>query len=280
MKGRTTFPGLASWTDRVGMPVSAYTLRQALSGSSPPSRRTVLAFLRGARAAARARAATDEEAAARLRRMPGEQALVRLQEAAVAAIRRPPPACRRAPHTPGRITTRAGLARAMCRMRTAAGEPTLDELTARGAGRFSRSALHNALTGLRLPGEQLLAGFAEACGAGEDAAGALLAARRRILAGPRPPAVYPCNIVERAEERRQQDEAARPWLAEPERDGCDQQLHDEEEAPHRRMTAWFDALDDEELQALQQSAASVGQGLRAELAAYTARTRPDRDSNR
>ncbi|MEU6331628.1 hypothetical protein ABZ851_30765 [Streptomyces sp. NPDC047049] len=275
-----TFLSLATWTARADMPVSAYTLRQALNGSSPPSRRTVLAFLGGARAAAHARAATDEEAAARLQRMPGEQALVRLQEAAVAAVRRPPPAGRPVPYLPGRVTTGAGLARAMRCMRTAAGEPTLDELTARGGGRFSRSALHNALTGRRLPGEQLLAGFAEACGAGEDAAGALLAARRRILAGPRPPAVYPCDIAERAEERRQQDEAARPWLTGPERDWYDQQLHDEEEAAHRRMTAWVDALTDDELQELAQSAAGTGRNLRAELAAYTAHTRPDTETDR
>lgn len=41
---------------------------------------------------------------------------------------------------------------------------------------------------------------------------------------------------------------ARPWLAEPE---CN--WYDEEEAAHRRMTAWVDALTDTELQELQAS---------------------------
>ncbi|GGV87218.1 hypothetical protein GCM10010294_68850 [Streptomyces griseoloalbus] len=101
-------------------------------------------------------------------------------------------------------------------------------------------------------------------------------ARRRTLAGPRPPAVYPCGIAERADERRQQDEAARPWLAaEADLDESDQQLCDEEAAEVRRVGAWGDDLTYDELRELHQQAMAAGAGgdLRAELGQYLARTR-------
>ncbi|MCX4481647.1 hypothetical protein OOK44_35325 [Streptomyces cellulosae] len=253
-KGRRTFDSLARRSSTLGLTVCACTLRRTLDGRLP-TLRTTTAFARGAGA--------DEARAERL------------WEAAAAAVRRPP-AKPRAPYVPGRITTQAGLARALRRLQVAAGSPSLRALAAApvAAGRLSRSALHLALTGQRLPSEQLLLAFAAACGAGEETTTALLAARRRVLAGPRPPAVYPCDIVERADERRQQDEAARPWLAVGfELDPYDQQLRDADEAEHRRMTAWIDSLTDDEFERLQaQSTAGSGRDLRAELAAYASRT--------
>ncbi|MFJ4790791.1 hypothetical protein [Streptomyces sp. NPDC088794] len=142
------------------------------------------------------------------------------------------------------------------------------------SGRLTRSTLHNALKGRQLPSEQMRVTFAAACGAGQPTTDALLDARRRIKAGPRPLPMYPCEYVERADERRQQDEAARPWITvEPEPDWYDQQLRDEEEAEHRRMTAWVDALSDDELAQMQaQAAAGAGRDLRAEPAALAARS--------
>ncbi|MFE9679121.1 hypothetical protein ACFYO5_34245 [Streptomyces sp. NPDC006259] len=195
-KGQRTFAFLARWAGVGGMPVSVCTLRRALDGRHP-SLRTVRAFARGAGA--------DEEEAGRL------------WAAAEAAVR-PKPAGKPAAYVPGRqITTRAGLARAMEKVRAAAGGPSLRQLAASpaAAGLLSRSALHNALTGRRLPGEELLAAFAAACGAGKETTRALLAARARLLTGPEPRtrAGYPCGIVEEiadeVEERRARDAAVR-----------------------------------------------------------------------
>ncbi|WP_143666516.1 hypothetical protein [Streptomyces reticuliscabiei] len=142
------------------------------------------------------------------------------------------------------------------------------------AGRISRNALHNALAGRRLPSEELLAGFAAACGAGEETTRALLTARARILAGPppRPRAGYPCEIAEEAEARRERDAAVRHWIRdEDELDWYERQLRDEEEVEHRRMAAWVDDLTDDELKELQRARDAAGAGrlsLRAELAAY------------
>jgi hypothetical protein len=260
-KGKRTFDSLARRASAQKMAVSACTLRRALDGRLP-TLYTVVAFARGAGA--------DEEEAGRL------------WAAAEAAVR-PRPARAPAAYVPGAgITTRAGLVRAMERVRASAGGPSLRQLAAspEAAGRISRSALHNALTGWRLPGEELLAAFAAACGAGEETTRALLAARARILTGPEPQARagYPCEIAEQAaeqaEERRARDAAVRHWIPdEDEPDEYDRQLRDEEEAERRRMSAWVDSLTDGELKELQQarSAAGAGRDLRAELAAYIPR---------
>ncbi|RSS79739.1 hypothetical protein EF919_40990 [Streptomyces sp. WAC02707] len=87
----------------------------------------------------------------------------------------------------------------------------------------------------------------------------------------------PCEIVERADERRLQDEAARPWLAAGnEADEYDQWLREEEETEFRRATAWVENLSDEELLDLQQQTTTgeAGRDLRAELGQYLARARP------
>ncbi|MEU1596616.1 hypothetical protein ABZ468_28125 [Streptomyces sp. NPDC005708] len=263
-KGSRTFGSLARRATEAGVSVSECTLRRALVlDGRVPSRRTVLAFARGGGGA-------DE----------GEAGLV-WEAAAVAGRPRPARAGNR--YVPGRFTTRAGMVEAMERMCAAAGNPTLDEMTAAGGGRFSRSALHNLLSGRRPASEQLVIDFSAAIGAGEKATQALLAGHARILAGSRPLAFYPCEIVDRAEERRQQDEAVRSWLIEPELGWDDQQLRAEEEAEHRRMIAWLDALTDAELHELQQqarSAAEADRDLRAELAGCLARTRPADEAGR
>lgn len=256
VKGRRTFASLARRAGARKMPVSECTLRRALDGRLP-TLRTVCAFARGAGA--------DEEEAGRV-------------WAAAAAAVRPGPVRKPAAYAPGhQITTRAGLATAMEKVRAAAGRPSLRQLAGspEAAGRISRSALHNALTGRRLPSEELLTGFAAACGAGEESARALLAARARILTGPepRPSLMYPCGVVEEAEDRRMRDAAVRHWIQdEDELDWYERQLRDEKEAEDRRMEAWVDDLTDDELEELQQArdAAGAGRGsLRAELAAYT-----------
>jgi hypothetical protein len=256
-KGRLTFESLARRAGARGMPVSACTLRRALNGRLP-TLYTVRAFARGAGA--------DEEKAGRV------------WAAAEAAVR-PKPVRKPAAYVPGRqITTQAGLAGAMEKVRAAAGGPSLRQLAASpaAAGLISRSALHNALKGRRLPGEELLAAFAAACSAGEETTRALLAARARTLTGPEPRARagYPCEIAEEAEERRARDAAVRRWIPdEDELDWYDRKLRDEEEAEHRRMSAWVDSLTDDELQELRQARAASGAGrdLRAGLAAYIPR---------
>ncbi|MEV6655026.1 hypothetical protein [Streptomyces sp. NPDC051219] len=71
------------------------------------------------------------------------------------------------------------------------GNPALRALarSPAAAGRFSHSPLHNPLTGRRVPTEDLLTAFADACGADKDAATALFDARRRMLNGPARPAL-------------------------------------------------------------------------------------------
>jgi hypothetical protein len=166
-KGRRAFAALARRAGAGKLPVSVCTLRRALDGRLP-TLRTVQAFARGAGA--------DEEEGARVR-------------AAAATAGRPRPAWEPASYVPGRgITTLAGLAAATKKVRAAAGGPSLRQPadSPQAASRLSRSALHNALTGRRLPSEELLAGFAAACGASEETTRALLAARARVLAGPGP----------------------------------------------------------------------------------------------
>lgn len=190
-KGRRTFESLARRAGERQMAVSACTLRRALDGRLPTPR-TVRALARGAGA--------DEEEGAR-------------RWSAAAAAVRPEPVRRPAAYVPGRgITTLAGLAAAMDRVRAAAGGPSLRRLadSPEAAGRLSRSALHNALTGRRLPSEQLLAGFAAACGAGEETTRALHAARTRILTGP-PPRPR-ARTAEQAKHQRMRDAGVPYWM--------------------------------------------------------------------
>ncbi|GLF99934.1 helix-turn-helix domain-containing protein [Streptomyces yaizuensis] len=223
---RATFQYLADRACASGKEyvVSACTLRQALDGRLPTVR-TTLAFARGAGA---------DEGTAR-----------RLWVAADRAVH--PPQRRPAPHVPGRFTTRAGLVRAMGRVRATAPDTSLSALARQAGPGLSSSTLHRLLTGRQMPTTAQLTAFAAACAAGDEATAALLAGHRRVLDGPPPAPFYPCAYAELAEERRQRDEAARPWLTEEEEelDWYDQQLRDEEEARFRRWTHEAEALLDE-----------------------------------
>lgn len=223
---RATYPYLAERASSAGTMyvVSACTLRQALDRRLPlPTLRTTVAF---------ARATGADEATAR-----------RLWAAADRAVN--PPRKRPAPHVPGRFTTGAGLARAMNRIRDTAPDIRLRAIAHLAGPGLSASALSRLLAGKQFPTAPQLTAFAAACRAGDEATAALLAGHRRVLNGPPPPPFYPCAIAELAEERRQRDEAARPWLAEPELDRYDQQRHDEEEAAFRHWVTDAEALLDE-----------------------------------
>ncbi|MET8608903.1 hypothetical protein ABZV92_35765 [Streptomyces rubiginosohelvolus] len=222
---RATYPYLAERASAAGTRyvVSACTLRQALDGRLPTLRTTV-AF---------ARATGGDEATAR-----------RLWAAADRAVH--PPRARPAPYVPGRFTTRAGLARAMNRVRDTAPDTTLRAIARLAGPGLCASALSRLLAGKQFPTAVQLTAFAAACQAGDEATAALLAGHRHILNGPPPPPSYPCGVVELAEERRQRDEAARPWLAaEPEPDWYDQQRRDEEEAAFQHRARDAEALLDE-----------------------------------
>ncbi|TLQ39171.1 helix-turn-helix domain-containing protein [Streptomyces marianii] len=226
---RATFQYLADRACAYGTAyvVSACTLRQALDGRLP-TLRTALAFARGAGA--------DEETARRL------------WAAADRAVH--PPRRRPAPYVPGRFTTPAGLVRAMNAVRATAPEASLSALARTAGPGLSSSTLHRLLTGRQVPTTAQLTAFAAACDAGETATAALLAGHHRVVNGPPPPPFYPCAYAEEAEERRQRDEDARPWLAEPELDWYEQQRRDEEEADFQRWVrdvgAHLDELQDDE----------------------------------
>lgn len=264
-KGRRTFDSIARRATEAGMPISESTLRRALIPNGQlPRQHTVVAFARGADA--------DEGKAALLW---GEAANAVRPQPVMAAGNR---------YVPGRFTTQAGMAEAMLRMCSAAGDPTRGAIVAAGGGRFSRKDLDNALSGRQLASEQLLIDFAAAIGAGEKATRVLLDGRARILAGPPgPPSSYPCAVYEWVEARRQEDEAIRSLFAGPELDWYDQQLRDEKEAEHRRMIAWVDSLTEAELDELQQQAKSTAHAdgdLRAALGAYIDRADPAEDTDR
>ncbi|MFD6469637.1 helix-turn-helix domain-containing protein [Streptomyces goshikiensis] len=223
-KGNLTFYSLtrrARGDGRSEYEISECTLRQALDGRLP-TLNTVLAFARGADA--------DQTKAKQLWR------------AAYRAVN--PPPRRPAPHVPGAFTTPAGLARAMNRVRATASHTSLRALADRAGPGLSRSALHRILTGQQMPTAGQLTAFAAACDAGEAATAALLAGHR-ILNGPERPFPHPCAEIEWTDSHRHMDETVRHWLAEPERDWYDQQLHDEEEADFRRRVADAEDLRDE-----------------------------------
>jgi hypothetical protein len=141
-------------------------------------------------------------------------------------------------------TTRAGLVRAMRRLRAAAGHPSLRAIcdAPQAGGRIARSTLQVALAGRRRAGAELLAAFADVCGTGRAATAALLAARDRILNGPPPQTrpLSPCELIEEAESRRLRNAAVRHWLPDPdlEPDWYDRQSRDEEETARAAMTSW------------------------------------------
>ncbi|MFJ3697223.1 helix-turn-helix domain-containing protein [Streptomyces sp. NPDC090052] len=175
---------------------------------------------------------------------------------------------------PGPISTWSGLTRGLKRLHGETGSPPLRLLAASpgAGGRLSKSTISNILNGKHPTLEQLTALLA-AFGTSPKTTGGMLAAYWRILAEHEPPAVYPCDIVERAESEREalhvQEEARRRYRGiepEPELDWYDEQLRDAEETKWRRLEMWVDSLSDEELAALNhQAAAASGRDLGSEL---------------
>ncbi|MFE2130929.1 helix-turn-helix domain-containing protein [Streptomyces amritsarensis] len=258
---RATFQYLADRASAGGnqYTVSACTLRQALDGRLP-TLRTTLAFTYGAGGDGRDLRNAE-----------------RLWEAARHAVNGPVVRC--VPPVLGRFTTPAGLVRALNRLRAATPHPSLRALAEQAGPSLSRSTLHRILTGRQMPTTAQLTAFATACHASEEATDTLLAGHRRILAGPQPHIFYPCAYAELAEERRQRDEAARPWLAERELDWYQQQLLDEEEADLQRQ------IDEAEAQAhLDEFQSGTWRGLDAGTerddpgAEFTGRTQPVYDT--
>ncbi|MGW7200397.1 hypothetical protein [Streptomyces chryseus] len=270
-KGSLTYESIAQWVVRAGgKRVSASTLCRAMDGRLP-TKEVFLAFACGA-AHAHARGASAQKVWA------AEEKAAQVWEAAFAAVHPPPADRTRAAYGPGRVTTLTDLVAAMRTLRTAAGNPSLRSLVAAADGRFSRGALHNALTGRRLPSEELLKAFVSACGADQAAEKALLAARQ-ILSGPRPkPAPRsPCDMVDQDPEHDAHGRRWR-WLS-PELDWYEQQLRDAEKADRSRFeAAWEDGLTDEELGQQQEPYQAAGRDLRAELAKYAARAQAETEA--
>ncbi|WP_405565179.1 helix-turn-helix domain-containing protein [Streptomyces sp. NBC_01180] len=133
---------------------------------------------------------------------------------------------------PGPISTWSGLTRGLKRLHGETGSPPLRLLAASpgAGGRLSKSTISNILNGKHPTLEQLTALLA-AFGTSPKTTGGMLAAYWRILAEHEPPAVYPCDIVERAESEREalrvQEEARRRYRGiepEPELDWYDEWL--------------------------------------------------------
>ncbi|MFF9795312.1 hypothetical protein [Streptomyces bacillaris] len=271
-RGELTFLRLAKRSLEAGHPVSERTLRRAF-GMRLPQEETVRAY---AGAWARWTSARDPEGdeAGQARWRAFEARGLGLLAAAVStaperpALLWPPPV-----YVPGPISTWPALTKGLKRLYEEAGSPPLRVLAASpgAGGRLSKSTIGNILNGKHPTLEQLTALLA-AFGASRKTTDGMLAAYGRIHARPEPPAVYPCDIVERAENEREalhaQEEARRRYRGiapEPELDWYDQQLRDEEEAKQRRLEMWVDSLSDEELAALNQAAAVPGRDLRSEL---------------
>lgn len=270
-----TFRRLADRAVMAGRPVGERTLRRAFDAPSLPTEKTISAYAWAWASKNGVDGRTFEKRGLDL----------------LAAARRTAPSASvpvwpRPSHVPGPVSTWNGLTKALKRIHAEAEEPSLRALAASAgaAGRLSKSTIGNILRGRRPSAGQLSALLA-AYGAGPETTAGMLAAHRRILAGPRAPAVYPCEVVERAEEqaedRRQREETRRELLYgteagnEHELDEYDQRLRDEEEAAFQRQVEWVDSLSADEFEVLQnQAAAGSGLDLRAELAAYVAPARP------
>ncbi|WGD45133.1 helix-turn-helix domain-containing protein [Streptomyces cathayae] len=271
-----TFRRLADRAVMAGRPVGERTLRRAFDAPSLPTEKTISSYAWAW--------ASKNGVDGRVFEKRGLDLLVVARHTApsTAVPVWPPPS-----HVPGRVSTWEGLTRALNRIHAQAERPSLRALAASAgaAGRLSKSTISNILRGERRPSAEQLSALLAAYGAGPETTAGMLAAHRRIPAGPRGPAVYPCEVVERAEEqaedRRQREETRRKLLYgteagnEHELDEYDQRLRDEEEAAFQRQVEWVDSLSADEFEALQgQAAAGSGLDLRAELAAYVAQARP------
>ncbi|HWU05543.1 MAG TPA: hypothetical protein VN520_03930 [Streptomyces sp.] len=274
-RGELTFVQLAKRSLEAGHPASERTLRRAF-GVRLPQEETVRAY---AGAWARWTSAKNpkvdrvNEAGQAVWRAFEARGLELLADAVSTAPERPallwPPPV----YVPGPISTWPTLTKGLKRIYEETGAPPLRRLAASpGAGGcLSKSTIGNILNGKHPTLEQLTALLA-AFGASRKTTNGMLAAYWRIVAEPESPAVYPCDVVDRAEREREAlhvgEEARRRYRGiepEPELDWYDQQLRDEEETKRRQLEMWIDSLSDEELAALNQAAAVPGRDLRSEL---------------
>ncbi|MFI9616719.1 helix-turn-helix domain-containing protein [Streptomyces sp. NPDC052023] len=267
-----TFPRLADRAVMAGRPVGERTLRRAFDAPSLPTEKTISAYAW----AWASKNGVDGRAFE-------QRGLDLLAAARHAAAPTPVPVWPRPSHVPGRVSTWGGLTRALKRIHAEAEMPSLRALAASAgaASRLSKSTISNILRGERRPSAEQLSALLAAYGARPETTAGMLAAHRRILTGPRGCASYPCEVVERAEERRQREETRSKLLYgteaghENELDEYDQRLRDEEEAAFQRWVEWVDSLSADEIEALQgQAAAGSELDLRAELVAYGARAHP------
>ncbi|MFD8013520.1 helix-turn-helix domain-containing protein [Streptomyces sp. NPDC058955] len=274
---------LAKRSAEAGRPVSERTLRRAFE-VRPPKEETVRAYAGAwARWTSVRKPQGDEADQAAVWRGFEARGLELLAGAVSAAPEGPAPVWPPPVYVPGRIRTWPGLTEELKRLHEETGSPSLRLLAASpgAAGRLSKSTISNILNGKRPTLEQLTALLA-AFGATRETTDGMLAAYRRIVAEPEPPAVYPCDIVERAERDREthlvQEETRLRYRGiepepEAELDWYDEQLRDAREAEWRRLEMWVGSLGVEELAALNdQAAAASGRDLRSEL--NDARGRP------
>ncbi|MER6194947.1 hypothetical protein [Streptomyces cyaneofuscatus] len=274
-RGELTFVQLAKRSVETRRPVSERTLRRAF-GMRLPQEKTVRAY---AGAWARWTSAKNpevdrvNEAGQAVWRAFEARGLELLADAVSTPPERPAPLWPPPVYVPGPISTWPALTEGLKRLYEETGSPPLRRLAASpgASGRLSKSTMGNILNGKHPTLEQLTALLA-AFGASRKTTNGMLAAYRRIHAKHEPPAVYPCDIVERAENDQEalhaQEEARRRYRGiepEPELDWYEQQLRDEEEAKWLRLEMWVDSLSDEELAALSQAAAVSGRDLRNEL---------------
>ncbi|MER5376236.1 helix-turn-helix domain-containing protein [Streptomyces sp. NPDC002553] len=263
-----TFRRLADRAVMAGRPVGERTLRRAFDGPSLPKEKTISAYAW----AWASKNGVDGQAFEK-------RGLDLLTAARRTAAPTAAPVWPRPVYVPGRVSTWDGLTRALKRIHAEAEKPSLRALAASAgaAGRLSKSTIGNILRGERCPSAEQLSALLAAYDAGPETTAGMLAAYRRIHTGHRGSALYPCEVVERAEERRQEEETRRELLygVEAELDEYDRRLRDEEEAAFQRWVEWVDSLSAEEIDVLQsQAAAGSGLDLRAELAAYVALARP------
>lgn len=266
---------LAKRSAEAGRPVSERTLRRAFEVRLPKEE-TVRAYAGAWARWTSARKSQVDEADQAVWRAFEARGLELLAGAVYTAPEGPAPVWPPPVYVPGRIRTWSGLTKGLKCLHAETGSPSLRLLAASpgAGGRLSKSTISNILSGKRPTLEQLTALLA-AFGASPKTTGGMVDAYWRILAEPEPPAVYPCDIVERAESEREarhvQEETKLRYHGiepepEPELDWYDEQLSDAEEAKWRRLEMWVDGLSEEEFAALNHQAASaLGRDLRSEL---------------
>lgn len=273
-RGELTFVQLAKRSAEAGRPVSERTLRRAFEARLPKEE-TVRAYA-GAwgKWASAKKPQGDKAGQAAVGCAFEARGLELLSRAVSAAPPGPAPSWPPPVYVPGPIGTWPGLTKGLKRLHKETGSPSLRLLAASpgAAWRLSKSTIANILSGKPPTLEQLTALLA-AYRASRETTDGMLAAYRRIVAEPEPPAVYLCDIVERAESDRearlvQEETKLRYCGIEPEAelDWYDEQLRDAQEAEWRRLERWVDSLSDEELAALNhQAAAAPERDLRGEL---------------